>query len=93
MMNVLKEKGFLVTITGKISPHPKPGVQQFNFLTDSSNYTKLDSIKALVDEGKLKPHVQQAFPLHQVPAAFNVSQHGQVAGKLGVCVTEGCGDN
>jgi NADPH:quinone reductase-like Zn-dependent oxidoreductase len=93
MMRVLKSgTGELVTIAGKTSTHPKAGVKQHSFLTDSSNYATLDAIGALVTGGKVKPVVQASFKLEKLPAAFDVSKKGGVVGKLGICVVENCGD-
>jgi NADPH:quinone reductase-like Zn-dependent oxidoreductase len=58
---------------------------QVNFgLVDASGYADLDTAKAMVDAGQLVPHIQQAFPLAKVKDAFNVSQGGNVVGKLAI---------
>jgi hypothetical protein len=68
------------------------GVKQVSFLTDSSNFTKLDEIGALIDGGKVNAVVQHAYRLDQLPAAFNFSKKGGVVGKLAICVLPDCGD-
>jgi len=74
---------------GTISKHPKPGVTQIAFgLADLSDHTKgLDVLKALFEEGKLKPHTQATFNLTGVPNAFNVDTSGKVLGKLAIVPT------
>lgn len=43
---------------------------------------QLDGITRLVDEGRLRPHVQQAFPLEEAAAAHALLEEGHVRGKL-----------
>jgi NADPH:quinone reductase-like Zn-dependent oxidoreductase len=44
--------------------------------------SQLDGIARLVDEGRLRPHVQETFPLEDAAAAHEVLEGGHVRGKL-----------
>ncbi|MGH3049324.1 MAG: zinc-binding dehydrogenase, partial [Gaiellaceae bacterium] len=43
---------------------------------------QLDGLTRLVDEGRLRPHVQQVFPLEDTAAAHELLEDGHVRGKL-----------
>ncbi|HEY1369535.1 MAG TPA: NADP-dependent oxidoreductase [Gaiellaceae bacterium] len=43
---------------------------------------QLATLAELVDEGKLRPHVQEAFPLEQTARAHELLEEGHVRGKL-----------
>jgi NADPH:quinone reductase-like Zn-dependent oxidoreductase len=43
---------------------------------------QLESIARLADDGRVRPHVQQAFPLEAAAAAHEVLEDGHVRGKL-----------
>jgi NADPH:quinone reductase-like Zn-dependent oxidoreductase len=43
---------------------------------------QLAQLAELVDDGKLRPHVQEAFPLEQTARAHEVLEEGHVRGKL-----------
>jgi len=87
-MPSLRPGGVFIFLPGKggaLSKHPKPGVKQINYgILGGSTTEDLDTLKALVDAGKLKSVVQQSFGLSEVPQAFNKSFHGHVIGKLGI---------
>jgi NADPH2:quinone reductase len=89
-MPALKPGGAFVFLPGKggaLSRHPKEGVQQINYgLCRSTNHTDLEMLRALVQGGQLRPHVQAVFPLADVPAAFRLSMEGHVQGKLALAV-------
>ena len=44
--------------------------------------TQLETLERLVDEGRLRPHVQQVFPLEEAAAAHELLEAGHVRGKL-----------
>ena len=89
-MPALKPGGAFVFLPGKggaLSRHPKEGVRQINYgLCRSTNHTDLEMLRALVQGGQLRPHVQAVFPLADVPAAFRLSMEGHVQGKLALAV-------
>jgi len=43
---------------------------------------ELETLGRLVDEGRLRPHIQRVFPLEQVAAAHELLEAGHVRGKL-----------
>jgi len=43
---------------------------------------QLEGVTRLLDEGRVRPHVQQAFPLEQAAAAHELLEGGHVRGKL-----------
>lgn len=90
-MAALKPGGTFIFLPGNggaISPAPKKGVRQIDFGdVDPGNYTDLDALSALVENGKLFPHVQATFSIDgEIPAAFNLSMKGAVQGKIGVLI-------
>jgi len=44
--------------------------------------TELEGITRMVDEARLRPHVQQAFPLEEAAVAHALLENGHVRGKL-----------
>ena len=88
----IRSGGFFIFLPGKggqLSNSTKEGVTQVNYgLTDSSNHTTsgLDDLRAMVESGAVKGHVQESFPLERVADAFAVSFSGSVTGKLGIQV-------
>jgi NADPH:quinone reductase-like Zn-dependent oxidoreductase len=42
----------------------------------------LESLAALVEEGKLRPHVEQTFPLEEAGAAHELGEQGRTQGKI-----------
>ncbi len=44
--------------------------------------SQLDGLTRLIDEGRLRPHVEQAFPLAEAAAAHELLEAGHVRGKL-----------
>ena len=43
---------------------------------------QLDGLTRLVDENRLRPHVQRVFPLEEAAAAHELLEDGHVRGKL-----------
>lgn len=48
----------------------------------------LTELAALVDDGKLKPHVSQVLPLHEIRRAHEAMEGRHIAGKLAIRVAE-----
>jgi len=86
-MGKLKPGGRLVVLAGAPASHLRPGRTQKFLIMNSSDYTSLDTMHAMVEEGSLHPHVQQVFPLTQFVKAFQTQQAGHVVGKLGISVS------
>ena len=75
---------------GQISSHPKAGVHQITFRgTSSSSHTPLDTLAALFNEGKLRPHLYAQVPLADAARAFALSATGDVVGKVSVVAAGG----
>ena len=87
-LRVIRKGGVFIFLPGKdaaISKHKKDGVKQINFgLVNPSDYKDLDTLTTMVDQGQIKPHVQEIFPLGDIVSAFKVSLAGKVVGKLGI---------
>ena len=52
------------------------------FLLVKPNAAQLESIAGLIDAGKLKPLVENVFPLAEARRAQELSQSGRVRGKI-----------
>ncbi len=86
--NCLKPRGVYVTTT--LSFSAVLGNPIFNLFRKrkghavlvKANRNDLDALKALVEEGKLKPVVERTFSLDQVREAHTLSERGKVVGKL-----------
>ena len=84
-LNVLKPDGILVQLV----PSPEPiaelaeerGVRAM-YMTASADGDQLRKLTSLVENGILKTHVGQVFPLSDVASAQNLSEQGQSFGKI-----------
>jgi len=85
---ILKDKGSFMTIAGGLASDAtaasRPSVKQNFFLTDSSDYRQLDTLKELVDAGKLRPILDETFSISEIAACFNYSIAGRTVGKVSV---------
>ena len=76
-MTTIRPGGAFIFIPGRggaLAKNPAAGVMQIRFGgVVSTNFSDLDALRQLVDGRKLKPHVQQVFPLIEVGRAFNLS--------------------
>ncbi len=80
---VLKPGGILVSIVSpdteqKAKAHGKRGLM----MMAQNNTAQLTELAALIDAGKLKPHVERVFPLAEARQAQETSQGGHVRGKI-----------
>lgn len=80
---VLKKGGILVTILGQPSVEEAQahGVRAAGVFVQP-NPAQLADIAALVDAGKVKPHVDAVFPLSAAAKAHELSQTNHVRGKI-----------
>ena len=80
---VLKEGGALVSI---VSEPPAKLAKQHkvtaSMVAVQPNGSQLAEIGSMIDDGKLKPRVDQTFPLTEAPQALALSQQGKAKGKL-----------
>ncbi|HEY0513327.1 MAG TPA: NAD(P)-dependent alcohol dehydrogenase [Thermoanaerobaculia bacterium] len=59
------------------------------FIIAKHNAPDLEILAHLVDQGRLRPEVQEVFPLERVAAAHDLSEAGHVRGKLVLRVSSG----
>jgi len=86
---VLKKGGFLVTTT---APPSKEKAEEFGVQVAMVNVQpsaeQLEEVSQLIDEGKLKTHVEIVLPLSQVKRAHELSKAGHTRGKIVLRVAE-----
>lgn len=80
---VVKPGGFLVSIVQPPAPDKlkERGIRGTIFLVQPSA-AQLTEIAALIDAGKVKPHVSETFPLQEAAKAQEKSEAGQTRGKI-----------
>jgi len=83
---VLKDGGNYVTLLSSslasdATAKSRPSVSQNFFLTNSSDYRQLDTLKDLVDAGKVSPVVDRTFTTKEIAECFNYSMAGHTVGK------------
>lgn len=86
---VLKPGGILVSIVSpdtetQAQAHGRHGVN----MHAEPSAVQLGEIAALIDAGKVKPHVERTFPLAEARAAQETSQAGHVRGKIVLQVSD-----
>ncbi len=82
-LEVVKKGGVVASMTGIPDPQlaKKLGVEAIAINTDG-NTEKLEALKKLVEEGKLKPQVDKVFNLDDVKEAFTYQETGHPKGKV-----------
>lgn len=78
----LNKGGFLVTAVGFPSDAERQHGVGVARVYCQPNAAQLESIRALVDEGKLRPHVATVLPLAAIKEAFALSESGRTRGKI-----------
>ena len=80
---VLKSGGHLITTVGMPSEEK---AKEYNVNCSSvfvqTNAEQLEKIAELVDQGKIKTHLEKVFPIQQAKEAHLLSQTGRVKGKI-----------
>ncbi|WP_030796671.1 NADP-dependent oxidoreductase [Streptomyces sp. NRRL S-337] len=56
--------------------------RRFAGISVEPDYASLEAIAALVDAGRIRPHVEQTFPLAEVGKAHELIESGRVQGKV-----------
>jgi NADPH:quinone reductase-like Zn-dependent oxidoreductase len=85
---VLKDGGKLISTLAKPS-----GRQALAHHARATNYiaqpnaTVLSAIRLLIDDGKVRPHVERTFPLQDAAAAQQLLEREHVQGKVVLAVT------
>jgi NADPH:quinone reductase-like Zn-dependent oxidoreductase len=79
----LRNGGTFVSIAGKPDPARAASlnVTPIFFIVHPSR-PQLEQIAALLDAGKIRPHIQQIFPLDQARQAFERTLAGHLTGKI-----------
>ena len=85
---VLKRGGTLVSVLDVAAPLKGAlRLKRGRFLLIKPNAAQLESIAGLIDAGKVKPLVENVFPLTEARRAHELSQSGRVRGKIVFKVT------
>ena len=77
----LRQGGRLVSIASP-APEPREGYEVHYIFVRPSGYDLGEHITPLVQEGRLRPHVDEVFPLEQAAEAHERLEQGHVRGKL-----------
>merc|ERR1712216_328614 len=86
---MLKQGGRYATLLNSLASKEaqklRPDIKQLSIVcTDCAFHQKLDELTQLVDEGKLRPYVQQAYELADVSGAVTHSLSGHTTGKVAI---------
>ncbi len=79
-MAVLKIAGFVV------QARMRRGVRVYQVVRPPVR-TRLDQLAALVEAGKVRPHIDRTFPLAELSKAHSYSETGRVRGKIVISMT------
>ncbi|MBV6699473.1 NADP-dependent oxidoreductase [Kitasatospora aureofaciens] len=85
-LKVLKPGGVLVSIMEHWNQELAAGIEaagrRFAGVSVEPDYASLEAIAALVDEGRIRPHVAASFPLAEAGKAHELVESGTVQGKV-----------
>ncbi|MFI8461717.1 NADP-dependent oxidoreductase [Kitasatospora sp. NPDC085464] len=85
-LEVLKPGGHLVSIMEhrdrELAAAVEAAGRRFAGVSVEPDHAALEAIAALVDEGRIRPHVAQAFPLAEAGRAHELVGSGSVQGKV-----------
>lgn len=85
-LGVLRPGGVLISILEHGNPELAARVQaagrRFAGISVEPDYAALEAIAELVDAGRIRPYVQETFPLEQAGAAHELVGSGHVQGKI-----------
>ncbi|RKT18488.1 NADPH:quinone reductase-like Zn-dependent oxidoreductase [Streptomyces sp. 1114.5] len=85
-LEVLKPGGVLVSVMEhhdrELAAAIEAAGRRFAGISVEPDYASLEAIAALVDEGRIRPHVAQAFPLAEAGRAHELVASGTVQGKV-----------
>lgn len=86
---VVRPGGIIVSVLDQPDPAvlKERGIRGRMVFT-SPNGNQLTEIAALIDEGKVKPHVSETIPLSEVAKAHEKSESGRTRGKIVLIVLE-----
>jgi NADPH:quinone reductase-like Zn-dependent oxidoreductase len=85
-VTVLRPGGVLVSILEHGDPELAAAVtaagRRFAGVSVEPDYAGLEAIAALVDAGRVRPHVEETFPLEEAGKAHELIETGRVQGKI-----------
>jgi NADPH:quinone reductase-like Zn-dependent oxidoreductase len=81
VLKTLRRGGRMVSIASP-PPEPSDGFEVHYIFVRPSGYDLGEHITPLVQEGRLKPHVEAVFPLERATEAHERLEAGHVRGKL-----------
>ncbi|MGW4895794.1 NADP-dependent oxidoreductase [Kitasatospora sp. NPDC004240] len=85
-LEVLRPGGTLVSImehwNQELAAKIEAAGRHFAGISVEPDYASLEAIAALVDEGRIRPHVARTFPLTDAPGAHELVGSGRVQGKV-----------
>ncbi len=84
-LQALRDGGVLVTVSGSSVPAlvaAAAGRVRVAGILVEPDRLGLEALAALAAEGKLRPHVERAFPLEEAGAAHALGEQGRTRGKL-----------
>jgi len=77
----LRRGGRLVSLASP-APEPRDGYEIHYIFVRPSGYDLGEHISPLVQEGRLRPHVEEVYPLERAAEAHERLEQGHVRGKL-----------
>jgi NADPH:quinone reductase-like Zn-dependent oxidoreductase len=77
----MRQGGRLVSIA-QPPPEPRPGYEVHYVFVRPSGFDLGEHVSPLVSEGRLRPHIEETFPLERAADAHERIEAGHVRGKL-----------
>jgi len=91
LLPAVKPGGMLIVVTGGVPEDAASAAAARNVRTSGilvePDYAGLEALARLIEDGKLKVHVERTFPLEEVAEAHRLSESGHVTGKIVLAVT------
>ncbi|MFF8768701.1 NADP-dependent oxidoreductase [Kitasatospora sp. NPDC015120] len=85
-LEVLREGGVLVSImehwNTALAAEVEAAGRRFAGVSVEPDYASLEAIAALVDEGRIRPHIAETFPLEDAGKAHELIAAGRTQGKI-----------
>lgn len=85
-LSVLRPGGTLVSImehwNAELAAEVEAAGRHFAGVSVEPDYASLEAIAALIDAGRIRPHVQKTFPLEEAGKAHELVGSGRVQGKI-----------
>ncbi|MFE1774268.1 NADP-dependent oxidoreductase [Streptomyces sp. NPDC059008] len=85
-LSVLRPGGTLVSImehwNQELAAEVEAAGRHFAGVSVEPDYASLEAIAALIDAGRIRPHVQETFPLEEAGKAHELVGSGRVQGKV-----------